>query len=242
MIKALIIEDEKMAGESLDYLVRKYCPGIKICGIASNFRDAYEAFREKRPELLFLDVMLNSPEGSGIELAQMPGIEKCAVIFVSGHRDFAADAFRLKAADYLLKPLQINQLIEAVEKATVQIGKLKKSAERQNRVLRGQFHIPVKNSFVIVKHKDIVRCEADGAYTNFIVNGTADKITSSVNLGQMETKLGEDFLRVHKSHIINKNFISAYSKSEGLIVMMSDKAQVPVSRAMRDAFFDWLES
>lgn len=240
MIKALIIEDEVLAGESLEYLLKKYCSAVKITGIASSFREAYDLFSEKRPDLLFVDVMLNSPEGNGIDLAHMPGIENCAVIFVSGHREFAADAFRLKAVDYLLKPVQINQLIEAVEKATVFINKTRKAQERKAKPARGQFHIPVKNSFVIVKHKDIIRCEADGAYTHFIVNGSADKITSSVNLGQMETKLGDDFLRVHKSHIINKNFISAYTKSEGLIVVMSDKAQIPVSRAMRDAFFDWL--
>jgi two-component system, LytTR family, response regulator len=238
-MKALIIEDEKKTRESLEHLLKKYCPEIKTCISTDNFHTGYELIKSEKPSLLFIDIQLNSEEGTGLDLINTLQLTDCAVIFISGHRDYAVEAFRLKAVDYLLKPIRIDQLIEAVKKGIVFLDQKNNSpALKDNK--SDTFHIPTQNGFVIIHTQDIIRCEADGAYTHFHVKGKKEKITSSVNIGQIEQKLNNNFFRVHKSHIINKAFVEGYSKAEGLIVKMSDQFMVPVSRTLKEQFFNWL--
>jgi two-component system LytT family response regulator len=238
-MKALIIEDEKKTRESLEHLLKKYCPEIKTCVHTDNFHTGYELIKSENPSLLFIDVQLNSEEGTGLDLINALQLTDCAVIFISGHRDYAVEAFRLKAVDYLLKPIRIDQLIEAVNKG-VSFVTQRNNTTVQKDVRNDTFHIPTQNGFVVIRVPDIIRCEADGAYTQFYVKGKKEKITSSVNIGQVEQKLNGNFFRVHKSHIINKNYVEGYSKAEGLIVKMSDQSLIPVSRTLKDQFFNWL--
>jgi two-component system, LytTR family, response regulator len=241
MIRSVIIEDETKTREGLEYLLLKYCPEVSVCGIADDFEQGYRLIRQENPDLIFIDIQLNSMEGTGMELVQTLSPNGCAVIFISGYKDYAVEAFRLKAVDYLLKPIRINHLVEAVEKAKKHLELQKASGIDTAQKLRGEtFHIHSQNGFVLVRHQDIIRSEADGAYTHFYVNGKMEKVTSSMNIGQIEAKLGAEFLRVHKSHIINKAYIVSYSKGEGLLVKMCDNSEVPVSRAQKDLFFKWL--
>src|ERR1044071_5631401 len=106
-MKTLIIEDEHKSRETLCYLLEKYCPDIQVCGSTPDFSEGYRLFSEEQPELLFIDIHLNSPEGTGRDLVQLIDRKKCAVIFTTGFREYAVDAFRLKAIDYLLKPMKI---------------------------------------------------------------------------------------------------------------------------------------
>src|SRR5688500_1697891 len=115
-MKALIIEDEKKTRESLEHLIKKYCPEIKTCISTDNFHTGYELIKRENTSLLFIDIQLNSEEGTGLDLINTLQLTNCAVIFISGHRDYAVEAFRLKAIDYLLKPIHIDQLIDAVNK------------------------------------------------------------------------------------------------------------------------------
>jgi two-component system LytT family response regulator len=241
MIRSVIIEDETKTREGLEHLLNKYCPGINVCGMADDFEQGYSLIRQENPELIFIDIQLNSMEGTGMELVQALNLESCAVIFISGYKDYAVEAFRLKAVDYLLKPIRINHLVEAVEKAKKHLELQKtKGADPAQKPRVETFHIHSQSGFVLVRHQDIIRSEADGAYTHFYVNGKTEKVTSSMNIGQIEAKLGPEFLRVHKSHIINKTYILSYSKGEGLLVKMSDQSEVPVSRTQKELFFKWL--
>jgi two-component system, LytTR family, response regulator len=241
MIRSVIIEDEPKTREGLEYLLEKYCPEVKVCGKAGDFEQGFVLVKESNPSLVFMDIQLNAQEGTGIDLIQTLNLSNCAVIFISGYKDYAVEAFRLNAADYLLKPIRINQLVESVEKA-------KRFLEVHNSPANGvtpetkndTFHIPSQNGFVLVRQQEIIRCEADGAYTHFYVKGRSERITATINIGQIEAKLGPEFLRVHKSHIINRSFIASYSKTEGLLVRMPDNAVIPVSRAQKEAFFKWL--
>jgi two-component system, LytTR family, response regulator len=239
MIKSIIIEDETKTKESLEYLINKYCPEVTVCASAGSFTEGYELYKQKLPDLLFLDIQLNSQEGSGIDLAAMKELANCPVIFISGYKDYAVEAFRLNAVDYLLKPIKINQLQEAVVKAKLFIQEQKKHLEKRIES-NTTFHIPTQHGFVILKQQDIIRCEADGSYTHFYLSQKKEKFTASINIGQVETKLGPNFMRVHKSHIINKDHVLSYSKNEGLIVTLIDQSEVPVSRALKDDFFKWL--
>lgn len=239
MMQTVIIEDEAKTREGLGYLLNKYCPDVQIAGAADSFEEGYQLIREREPSLVFVDIQLNSEEGTGLDLIEALAPERCSVIFISGYKDYAVDAFRLKAVDYLLKPIRINHLVEAVEKAKkVQSYWSEPGAKAE--IKADVFHIPAQNGFMLVRQQDIIRCEADGPYTHFFVKGKNEKITSSVNLGQIELKLDAHFLRVHKSHIINKEFIIGYSKGEGLLVKMSDLFEVPVSRSQKEQFFKWI--
>ena len=240
MIKSIIIEDETKTKESLEYLINKYCPEVTVCASAGSFTEGYELYKQKLPDLLFLDIQLNSQEGNGIELAAMKELANCPVIFISGYKDYAVEAFRLNAVDYLLKPIKINQLQEAVAKAKLFIQDQKKPQYEKTIEPNTSFHIPTQNGFVIIKQQDIIRCEADGAYTHFYLSQGKEKLTTSINIGQVENRLSTNFMRIHKSHIINKDSVLSYSKNEGLIVTLIDKSEVPVSRALKDEFFKWL--
>lgn len=241
MIRSVIIEDETKTREGLEYLLQKYCPEITICGMADDFEQGYRLVKQEKPSLVFIDIQLNSQEGTGIELIHALNLPCCAVIFISGYKDYAVEAFRLKAVDYLLKPIRINHLVESVEKAKryLDLQKLHEPGaahEPRNDI----FHIPSQSGFVLVRQQDIIRCEADGAYTHFYVSGKKERIMSSVNIGQVELKLSSHFLRVHKSHIINRAYIVSYSKGEGLMAKMMDHSEIPVSRAQKEVFFKWL--
>jgi two-component system, LytTR family, response regulator len=240
-MKAIIIDDEPKTLESITYLLNKYCPDVQLCASADNFQSGYQLIRQEEPELIFIDIQINSVEGTGIDLIQAMHLLNCAVIFISGYKDYAVEAFRLNAVDYLLKPVRIDQLIEAVGKAKKHL-ELRNSETNPLQPLQKNyaFHVPTQNGFVILRYNDIIRCEADGAYTHFYMKDKSDKITSSINLGQVENKLGTSFFRAHKSHIINKEFVVSYSKGEGLLVKMNDGCEVPVSRTQKDSFFKWL--
>lgn len=241
MIKAIVIDDELKTRESLVYLLNKYCPEVEVCATADTFQQGYELVKQQQPALIFMDIQLNSEDGTGIDLINTLNLHHCAVIFVSGFKDYAVDAFRLKAVDYLLKPVRISFLIEAVDKAKkyLEAGHLN-IAGTPGEPRHESFHVPTQHGIMIIKHKDIIRCEADGAYTHFYTREKHERITSSVNIGQVEQKLGSGFLRVHKSHVVNKEFVTGYSRSDGLIVNMCDGSGIPVSKMHKDVFFKWI--
>ncbi len=240
MIKTVIIEDEPKVKESLVYLLEKYCSDLQICGVAGTFEEAYSLVNTHKPQLIFADIQLNSPEGTGIDLVNTLCIDNLLVIFISGWKDYAVEAFRMNAVDYLLKPVNIQQLMQAVEK-------VRRSIEWNTSVVKsdrapGTLHIPTHNGFMIIQQDDIVRCEAEGPYTHFFIKDKSRKITSSINLGHTEQKLRKDiFFRVHKSHIINRQHILEYQRGEGGIAKMSDLFEAPVSRSMKEDFLKWLD-
>jgi two-component system LytT family response regulator len=238
MIKTLIIEDELKTRDSLIYLLEKYCPEISICSSADTFESGYNEVLAKEPELIFMDIQLNSEDGTGVDLVSALHGSGCAVIFISGFKDYAVDAFRLDAVDYLLKPIRIDQLIAAVAKAKKYLELKKSGSDKDTKP--NTFHVPVQHGFIIIRHKDIIRCEADGAYTHVYMKDKNERITASINIGVVEKKLGADFFRIHKSHIINRDSIVSYSKGDGLILKMTDGSDVPVSKAHKDSFFKWL--
>jgi two-component system, LytTR family, response regulator len=232
-MRTLIIEDEASSRESLVYLLGRYCPAVNLCGQAGGFEEGYRIFRNESPSVLFLDIQLNAAEGTGFDLLNLLDLRRCAVIFTSGHREYGAEAFRFGPVDYLLKPIRIDHLTEAVGKAGEFLDRLSDNDEP------GTFHLPAADGFRLVRQHEIVRCEADGSYTRLSL-GNGSQIVASVNLGQVAAKLGRDFLRVHKSHIVNRRYITGYTKGDALFVRMSDRSEVPVSRINREAFFGWI--
>jgi two-component system, LytTR family, response regulator len=241
MIKTLIIEDEAKVRESLSYMLEKYCPQVSVCAVATTFEEGYRLVNQHNPELVFVDIQLNSQEGTGIDLLYTLSLEGVAIIFISGFKEYAVDAFRLNAVDYLLKPINIQQLTEAVERAKTYLLKNKSISSKITNLFATTIHIPTTHGFMIFQQSDIMHCKADGPYTHFFMNGKTGKITSSVNLGQVEQKLDKNvFFRVHKSHIINRHYVKEYHRGEGGTVKMANQTEIPVSRIFKEDFLTWL--
>lgn len=232
-MKALIVDDEHKSRETLHHLLTLYCPEVHFCATSAGFSEGYTLYTEFQPDLVFLDIQLHATEGNGVDFARLIERADCAVVFTTGFSEFAVEAFRLKAVDYLLKPVRIDQLQEAVRKAAFF---LKRVAPPQT-----AFHIPTKDGVQLIRQQDILRCEADGSYTHLYLQPGGERVTASVNIGKILAQLNRDFMRIHKSHIVNRQFITGYTKGESLFVKMSDRSEVPVSRNQREPFFDWLQ-
>ena len=234
-MKAVIIEDEPQVAETLELLVRKYCPDITITGSASSFNEGYKLCRALQPELVFCDVLLHSEEGTGLQLMQLMSDLNIKIIFITGSKEYAVDAFRVNAIDYLLKPINIKELLQAVGKA------LQSTEAIIAPKVPGNLHIPTQHGFLIVPHIDVIRCQADGPYTHFYISNKQGRKTSAANLGLIAERLPpSDFFRVHKTHIINKAHVVEYIRGDGGMARMTDNSEVPVSRLVKDAFMQWL--
>lgn len=230
----VIIEDEPQAAAALRLLVDRYCPGLNVVGVASSFSEGYRLCQDLQPGLVFCDIRLNSAEGSGMDLARLLSDRKMKVIFVTGTKAYAAEAFRVNAIDYLLKPVRIKELTEAVDKV------LQQPAGKPTAT--GHLHLPSKQGVLLIPFETIVRCEADSAYTHFYIAGKPGRQTVSINLGRIAAQLpAEQFFRVHKTHLINRAHILSYRRGDEGMARMTDHCEVPIARPVREAFIRWLQ-
>ena len=240
--KAIIIDDEPKLREVLKIKLSSYCENIELIGTASNIEEAYNLIQEYKPNLIFLDISM--PGGSGFDLLDRFETIDFEIIFVTGFDEFALDALKLSAVDYLLKPVDSDSLIKAVEKAKNNILTDYKAQRfdvlKHNTNLSDsndvKISVPGINSYDFFKLSDIVRCEGWQKYTKiFLDNGEC--IVSSYNIGIYKNILEKhDFFSTHKSHIINVDKIKKYSK-EGIIVM-NDGSEVPVARRRKEEFLE----
>ncbi len=244
MIRAVLVDDEAKALQVLKQKLKTYCPQIEICGEASTSAEAYDKIVSLKPQLVFMDVAM--PGESGFDLLKrLPRLD-FELIFVTGFDSYALDAIRFSAIGYLLKPIENEDLISAVQRALVRIEE-KIDRERNRRFLENLLNpgsvtnrigIPAESGLEFVPTNQIVRCEGDQKYTKVITTDGRD-ILSSYNIGEFR-KLLEDygFFAPHKSHLINLGHIKRYDK-EGTVTMV-DNSNVPVSRRKKQEFLDKL--
>lgn len=242
MLKTLIVEDEQHCIDALLEHLQPY-KQIKILGIANNLSIAKQKIEQLKPDLLFLDIEL--PDGVSFELlAQFP-TPNFQVIFTTGHNDYAIKAFRHSAVDYLLKPIEKKELDEAVRKVFSnrndnQRQKLELMIKSLEKNTFSKLALPGIDSFELVEKKDIMYCEAEGSYTNIYTADTR-KIVTTHPLKKLDSLLFEShFFRLHKSHVININFIKKILKSDGGQVLMGNDEIVPIARRRKDEFFELL--
>ncbi len=229
MITALIVDDEIPAQESLSKLLQRFCKNVEIIGIASSVDEAVELCLEKRPQLLFLDIQM--PSGSGFDILEKTTFIEKQVIFTTAYSNHAIEAIKANAVDYLLKPIEIQELVKAVEKAIKNSQKNSQPTEERS---LDKIAIPTLEGTYFYNKSEIIRAEADSNYTELhLVNGK--KIVSSKTLKEIEISLAKTtFIRVHKSHLININFIKKYIKGDGGIIVLNDDSMIPVSRSHKD--------
>jgi two-component system, LytTR family, response regulator len=227
MLRAVIIDDERPAREVISNYLREYCPDVEIVATASSVKTAYSAIRKSSPDLIFLDILM--ADGKGFDLLTMFDRIDFKIIFVTAFSEYAIRAFRFSAVDYLLKPIRIDELVDAVAKVRAAtdpgisseiVNALMKNI-RSDSVRQSSLIIPNLKGFDVLKVPDIIMCQADGYCTNFFMTGHR-KVISSKNLKHFEGLLADQgFMRVHHSYIVNLEHITAYSR-QGEINLTED--------------------
>lgn len=244
-MKAIIVEDEAHSRKTLSNFLYKYCPEIEITAQAETVNSAILSVNTTHPDLLFLDIDL--PDGSGFDVLDSIVKPWPKIIFVTAYNQYAVKAFQISAIDYLLKPIDPQLLIKAVQKASSNeepAGQMVQKMEvmRENRI-SGQLHkiaIPSQNGIQMIRIEDIVRFEADGNYTTIFMRDKS-KLVVTKKIKEFEILLeGLHFYRLHQSHIVNLHFVDRYIRGEGGTVVLEDGSQIEVARRRKEDFLERL--
>ena len=249
MIKALIVDDEENARGNLEVLLQDYCEEVTIVAMLDNVTDGLNAAKKHKPDLVFLDIEMNGETGFDL-LSRLEDID-FDVVFTTAHSDYALKAFRFNATDYLLKPIDINELIGAVAKTSKRISnRLSKNkldqiisrATGTNNEIFKKIALPTVDGLIFVERDHVIRCESADNYTTFYLDDGC-KIMVSKTIKHFEEMLSEhNFFRVHQSHLINLMHLKQYHKGEGGYAIMSDDSSVIVSRRKKEAFLSGLSA
>lgn len=247
MIRTIVVDDEPYACQALLTLLEKHCPEIKVEAACNSARQAVEKIRELQPHLVFLDVEM--PHMNGFQLLESFSPVPFQVIFTTSYDQYAIKAIRFSALDYLLKPVDAQELKAAVKKAErllssvlpaqldILLEKLRQPATLANRIA-----LPTLEGLQMIPVDAIVYCMANSNYTAFFLKDKS-KLMVSRTLKEIEEMLGEHpFLRVHHSCLVNLHEIKKYTKGEGGTLLMSDGAEVDVSRSRKDSLLKKLQT
>lgn len=244
-LTAIIIDDIKLARETLKADLSEYCPKIKLIGEADSVVSGLKILKKESPDILFLDVELE--DGIGFDILELLGDKlDSKVIFTTASNEYAIKAFQVAAVDYLLKPIDPDLLVKAVEKTQLvdsstkdQIEILSDNLKPEKRLTKIALH--TLDKIVISDIKDIIRCEASGNYTTFYLRD-GDKVMVTKTLKEYDELLSDyNFIRTHQSHLANANLIKEFVKTEGGYLLMVDDSNVPVSVRKRAEVVQYLD-
>ncbi len=241
MIKAIIIEDEIHCQETLAIQLKDYCKELLLMAQCRSAKQGLEAIAKYKPDLVFLDIEM--PVMNGFEMLEQLKEISFAIIFTTSYDQYAIKAIRFSALDYLLKPIDANELITAVIK--VQEQRHLPMAEQFQMLLKKvngknsgfyKVAVPTSEGFELIPADQVIFCEANDNYTH-LVNKTKTKIIACRTLKEMEEQLKDFpfFVRVHHSYVVNLNEVTKYIRGEGGYLVMSDGSTVSVSRSRKEA-------
>ena len=247
-MKIILVDDEPAARNTLRKMLADVAPDAKVEGEANNLESAYELCMEIKPDLVFLDVELGSQKG--FSLLEKPNLHPFKVIFVTAHEKYSLQAIRASALDFLLKPVDPDELKAAIAKAVAAVDK-EDLAKRLDTLMHNLYNVEKEKKKLVLKTfdqiqiidvKDIVQCISDKNYTIFsMADGT--RLMVSKNLGEYEEMLSDyGFFRIHHSHLVNVDFISKYDKKNGGVLVLKDQSQVPVSLRKKNILLKIFES
>ena len=243
MIRCVIVEDEEMARNVLKSLLAQYCQDVMVCAEADDIVSGKNMIETFRPDLVFLDIEM--PGGSGFKLLTSMDEIDFEVVFITAYEQFAIKAIRHDALDYILKPIDPKELVAAVEK--VKEAKYKKTLKKQydsllknldpEQLVVRKISLSTADKIHLIDVDDIIRCESDNYYTIiFFKDGSS--LMVSKTLKEMDQKLEEyDFVRTHKSHLVNLRCIKNFIKDE-MMVVMTDGTKVPVSKRKKEKILE----
>ncbi|MBN1107121.1 MAG: response regulator [Bacteroidales bacterium] len=230
MIRAIVADDEAPSREVMTNYLRDYCTDVEVVATASSVKTAYRAIQKYNPDVVFLDIEM--PDGKGFDLLQMFEKITFSVIFVTAYSEYAINAFRVNAVDYLLKPVKIDELITAVDrirKSNIHEIEQKNVASLIRSLGESMSFQPTVvvssiKGFEVLKINEIIMCKADGYCTNFFIEGNK-KVVSSKNLKQYEDLLTKNnIVRVHHSYLINLIHVKSFTRQGEILLSEDNKA------------------
>lgn len=246
-MKAVIIDDEKHCREVLVTLLEKHCSGVEVAATFSSGAEALHEIEQLQPSILFLDIEM--PGMNGFEFLERCRYKNFEVIFTTAYNEYAIKAIKHSALDYLLKPVDKNELTEALEKARQQnerrtpgkidqllsVLNLKKEPKR--------FAVPTQEGLIMLDSEEVLYCESDGPYCTFHFTTSTKPLLTSKTLKEAEEVLQNagNFFRIHSSYLINMKFVQKYIRGDGGEVILANGKNIPVSRRKKQEFLDALE-
>jgi two-component system LytT family response regulator len=241
-IKTIIIDDEVKSRKTLNDFLSKYCPDVEVIAEGASVIEAVKVIELHKPELVFLDI--NMPEGNGFELFRKIKEPDFHTVFVTAYDQYALEAFRHQAVDYILKPINIAELIKTVNRIkTLQSHKTNTDqlnaflhATTKKTITSDRIALPVADGLTYVQTDDVIHCEAQGNYTCFHFTNRS-KLLVSRTLGFYEDLLkSRGFIRIHHQHLINLMHVEKYQRGRGGTVIMADKTELMVSQRRKEEF------
>ena len=237
-IRAIIVDDEQIARNVLRNYLSKYCPQVEILDEAENIKQAVPLIENHRPDLVFLDVEM--PFGNAFDVLEATKQIPYETIFITAFSEYSLKALNLSASYYILKPIDIQELINAVNKVAETLER--KEEFNRNKILLENLHqkpekqqimLPTVHGFDVVKLNEIFRLQADGNFTRIYLKDGSKKMVCRF-LKHFEDLLDFPFVRVHRSHIINFNCVKSYHKNGE--VVLNDDTEIEVSASYKDEF------
>lgn len=243
---AIIIEDETRSALMLKQMLAAWCPGVQVAGLAEDIEEGYQLIKSAKPDLVFLDIEL--PSGSGFDLLAKYSTAPFQIIFTTAYNHYALKALKSGALDYLLKPIDKDELCLAVKKAEERLQEGEPNgfftdllAEIKKLQQTHKISLPTEHGKLFINQEDIMYCRADGSYTCFYLRSGKTHLVSK-NIKEFEGVLSaENFIRIHHAHIVNINFVTEYRKGRGGSVILQDGTELGVAARKKDEFLNLLK-
>ena len=240
-IGCVIVDDEENAIRVLSKFLDGYCPDVEILGTANNIDEGVATIEEHNPQLVFLDIEM--PLGSGFDLLERVSDRKFHVIFITAYDHYAINAIKEGAVDYILKPIDIDDLVNSVEKVKKKLKEPKSVKEVLRKVAiesKARLAIPTLYGHKFIEPEHIIHVRAEGSYSVIYTDNEGDTMVSK-NLKSVENALRQDyFLRVHRSHIVNLNKVKEYHKNDGGYLVMTSGERIEIGASSRQVISEVL--
>jgi two-component system LytT family response regulator len=247
MIRCVLIDDESNSLEMMEWLLKTYCPQVKIEAMCNAASKGIEAINKYKPDLVFLDIEM--PHMNGFDMLEQFDKLTFDVVFCTAYDQFAIRAFKYSALNYLLKPVDPEDLKETIRRveerrsapSKEQIELLFQNIKQTVKPTAQRIALTTGDGMIFVPTQDILYCQAESNYTSVILAGGKKIVVSKVLKDIDEALSGPDFFRVHNSYLINLNQISKFVRGDGGYVIMADGATVSISRSRRQEFMELFE-
>ena len=242
-MKALIIDDEKKARHLIRILLTENCPEITSIDEAEDLEMGVQMIKEQQPDIVFLDIEM--PKYTGLQILEFfePNEVTFEIVFVTAYNEYAVEAFKLTATDYLLKPVDKKELIHAVYKAKKQIEKSTASNKIQEikfffeQLALNKIALEIPKGILFVSHEDILFFEADGMYTNVFIKGKEPQlICKPIKHFAMQLEGKSVFYKPHRSYLVNLKHLKELSKNNGFYLIMENNKRIPLSIEKKEEF------
>jgi two-component system LytT family response regulator len=242
IIRAIIIDDEPYAVEVLQMNLQQHCPKVQVVATTTDSQQGEDLLRKHRPDVLFLDIEM--PKLNGFQLLERVDDLFFQIVFTTAYDRYALRAFRFSALDYLLKPIDVYELIRVVER----LERMQIPVPSQIELLKEQMQEPTKTptrialpnlrGYVFQEVADIMYCESNNTYTYIFLDGKQEPIVISSSLGDLEEVLDNGFFRIHRQYLVNVNKITELLRTDGGMVIMDNGKELPLARNRRQELFE----